>query len=86
MAIKQISERATAIVRHALLDQGLTQEWLAEETGIAPRTLARRLHKVNPSPWDLDELSAVATALGTDIVTLLMQARGPKRVPLAVPA
>lgn len=75
MATRRISEQATKVVRKVLLDQGHTQEWLATETGIPMRTLARRLHNTNPSPMSLDELGAVAIALGTDIVSLLVSAR-----------
>lgn len=80
MATQEISEKAAAVVRKALDEQNRTQEWLSEESGIPMRTLARRLHKRNPSGMSLDELGAIATALGTDIVTLLVAARESKSV------
>lgn len=84
MATERISERATAVVRKMLLDSGHTQEWLASESGIPMRTLARRLHRTNPSPMSLDELGAVSTALGTDIVSVLVAARDGATQELAV--
>lgn len=75
MATERISEQATNVVRKLLVEQGLTQEWLSVESGIPMRTLARRLHRTNPSPMSLDELGAVASALGTDIVSVLIAAR-----------
>lgn len=75
MATNAISEKAAAVVRKALEEQGHTQEWLSDETGIPMRTLARRLHKSNPSGFPLDELNTIATALGSDLVTLLIAAR-----------
>ncbi|HWU28955.1 MAG TPA: helix-turn-helix domain-containing protein [Microbacterium sp.] len=75
MATERISERATRIVRGLLGKKGTTQEWLSNESGIPMRTLARRLHNTNPSPMTLDELAAVAEALGTDLVSILVAAR-----------
>lgn len=75
MATNAISEKAAAVVRKALDEQGHTQEWLSDETGIPMRTLARRLHKSNPSGFPLDELNTIATALGSDLVSLLIAAR-----------
>lgn len=43
-------------------DAGLTQEDLAERTGIALRTLARR--ESGLSRWTTDEIASVADALG----------------------
>jgi len=50
---------------------GLTQEELAERTGIALRTLARR--ESGLSRWTTDEIAAVADALevnASDLMTL----------------
>lgn len=75
MATNAMSEKAAAVVRKALDEQGHTQEWLSDETGIPMRTLARRLHKTNPSGFPLDELNTIALALGSDLVSLLIAAR-----------
>ena len=80
MAMNAISEKAAAVVRKALDEQGHTQEWLSDETGIPMRTISRRLHKTNPSSMPLDELNTIATALGSDLVTLLIAARESKPV------
>lgn len=80
MATQGIGEKAAVVVRKALDEQSRTQEWLSAESGIPMRTLARRLHKTNPSGMSLDEMGAIATALGTDIVTLLIAARESKSV------
>ncbi|WP_417510639.1 helix-turn-helix domain-containing protein [Microbacterium sp.] len=80
MATQGMSEKAAAVVRKALEEKNRTQEWLAAESGIPMRTLARRLHKHNPSAMSLDDLSAIATALDTDVVTLLIAARDSRSV------
>lgn len=51
---------------------GLTQEELAERTGIALRTLARR--ESGLSRWTTDEIAAVADALGVDASDLMKTA------------
>lgn len=51
---------------------GLTQEELAEHTGIALRTLARR--ESGRSRWTTDEIAAVADALGADASDLMQAA------------
>jgi transcriptional regulator with XRE-family HTH domain len=51
---------------------GLTQEELAERTGIALRTLARR--ESGRSRWTTDEIAQVADALGVDAADLMSQA------------
>lgn len=78
MATNGMSEKAAAVIRRALEEQGRTQEWLSEVSGIPMRTLARRLHKTNPSGFPLDELNVIAIALGSDLVTLLIAAREAK--------
>ncbi|MDN3309595.1 helix-turn-helix transcriptional regulator [Microbacterium oryzae] len=78
MASNGMSAKAAKVVRKALEDQNRTQEWLAAATGIPMRTLARRLHKTNPSDMSLEELDVIASALGTDVVSLLVAARKPQ--------
>lgn len=51
---------------------GLTQEELAERTGIALRTLARR--ESGLSRWTTDEIAAVADALQVDASDLMKSA------------
>lgn len=75
MATHGYGEKAAAVIRAALEERNRTQEWLAAETGIPMRTLARRLHKTNPSGMSLDELGTIAEALDTDVVTILIAAR-----------
>ncbi|GAT73596.1 helix-turn-helix domain protein [Microbacterium sp. HM58-2] len=75
-----MSAKATAVIRKALDERGLTQEWLSEESGIPMRTLARRLHKTNPAEFPIDELNSIAVALGSDLVSLLIAAREAKPV------
>jgi len=50
---------------------GLTQEELAEHTGIALRTLARR--ESGLSRWTTDEIAQVADALGVSAADLMQQ-------------
>lgn len=71
MARAAISERAAERIRKALENEGRTQEWLSEQTGIPMRTLARRLHKTHPSSMSLDELGDIAEALGVGIADLI---------------
>lgn len=71
MARATISERASENIRKKLENEGRTQEWLSEQTGIPMRTLARRLHKTHPSSMSLDELGDIADALGADIAALI---------------
>ena len=58
-------------VRDLLSEKGHTQDWLATETGIPMRTLARRLNELNPSPFTVDELHRVATVLRVPAPSLL---------------
>jgi len=63
MAINTITALASKRAKKSLEEKGLTQEWLASATGIPMRTLARRLHSVNPSSMSLEELFLIADAL-----------------------
>lgn len=71
MADNTLSARVARNVRAALATRRLTQEWLAEATGIPVRTLARRLHPTHPSPMSLDELAVIAGALDASVTALL---------------
>jgi transcriptional regulator with XRE-family HTH domain len=71
MALNNLSNRAARRIRTALDDDRRTQEWLAEATGIPMRTLARRLHKINPSPMSIEDLGLISDALGRGIEEFL---------------
>ena len=75
MATTKLSEKAAKAIRALLEDQKHTQEWLANETGIPPRTLARRLHPTNASSMSLDEMDAIAAAFGVGLVQLVAAAK-----------
>lgn len=59
------SAAVTNNVRAALAGAGLSIAELALQTGIARTTLSRRLAKVNPSPFTVNELKAIADVTGT---------------------
>lgn len=63
------SRRVATIVSQRFIDAGLSVRQVAEQVGIPPSTLARRV--AGHSPFDLDELTAVATLLGTTAIELL---------------
>lgn len=71
MADTLLSARVARSVRAVLAQKRLTQEWLAEASGIPMRTLARRLHVRHPSPLSVEELAAIAAALGVGMADLL---------------
>lgn len=71
MAIETITHRTASQIRDRLSMANMTQEQLSETTGIPMRTLARRLHKSNPSSCNLEELERIAEALDTSIVSLI---------------
>lgn len=71
MADPLVSVRVARAVRAVLAQRRLTQEWLAEATGIPMRTLARRLHVRQPSPMSVEELARIASALNIRMVDLL---------------
>ena len=50
--------------------KGLTVSWVSEASGIADKTLRRRLYG-DPSQFTLAELSAVAHVLGTNAESLV---------------
>ncbi|MET3467092.1 MULTISPECIES: helix-turn-helix transcriptional regulator [Microbacterium] len=62
-------------IRAVLADERLTQEWLAEASGIPMRTLARRLHVRQPSAMSIEELARISAALDVDIADLLDERR-----------
>ncbi|WP_424449905.1 helix-turn-helix domain-containing protein [Microbacterium arborescens] len=50
-------------IRDVLQARGETLDWLASATGIARRTIVRRLHRTAPTGLTVDELNAIAIAL-----------------------
>lgn len=74
MATTMITQAAAVQVRRQLARQGRSQEWLSEQTGIPMRTLARRLHRTNPSQVTVEELAVIAAALRVRIVDLIPDA------------
>lgn len=60
---RSIAVQVAQRIRRVLDTRGLTVEWLADATGIKPRTLARRLHLRRPAGLTVDELNAIAGAL-----------------------
>lgn len=72
-----LSARVAAHLRNVLRERRLSQDWLAGETGIALRTLGRRLALKHPTPFTLDELDSVADALGVSIHSLIDSAEAP---------
>lgn len=62
-------EKVAESVRRQLESLGGNPEWLAEQTGIALDTLTLRLAGVEP--FDVDQLQAVAVALGLTINDLI---------------
>lgn len=72
MATATVSSRVARRVRDALDQKRRTQEWLSNETGIPMRTLARRLHEVNPSPMSVEELDTIASVLEVPLASLVI--------------
>ncbi|MEV8269117.1 helix-turn-helix transcriptional regulator [Microbacterium oleivorans] len=66
-----LSTKVAETIRLTLDAKSRTQEWLADETGIPPRTLARRLHLTNTAPMSLEELGIIAAVLEVSLVDLL---------------
>lgn len=56
-------------IHDALRDEGRSVAWLSMSTGIADKTLRRKL--VDPDRFTLSELSAISTALGIDLEQLV---------------
>ncbi|MDD7944766.1 helix-turn-helix transcriptional regulator [Microbacterium sp. NE2HP2] len=75
MADGLLSARVARSIRAVLADERLTQEWLAEASGIPMRTLARRLHVRQPSAMSIEELARISAALDVDIADLLDERR-----------
>ena len=72
MDTRSFSEIVAKRVEAAITQSGETQLGVALATGIPRSTLARRLSGY--SPFTVSELSAIATALGVDVLTLVAPA------------
>lgn len=73
MASSEFTKASAKRVRDVLHEKSRTQEWLSEKTGTPMRTLSRRLHKVNPSSFQLEELAVIADALDVPLAYMLPQ-------------
>jgi transcriptional regulator with XRE-family HTH domain len=60
------------VVRSLLADRGWSGRQLARETGIHQATVARKLRE--ESPFDLDDLQAIAHAMSVDLMDLVSAA------------
>ena len=68
----QLSAAVAAVVRSMLSDRGWSGRQLARETGINQASVARKLRE--DSPFDLDDLHAIAQAMSVDVVDLMYAA------------
>lgn len=63
------SRRLAATIKATLVQQDRSAAWLARRTGLDEAALGRRLR--GETPIDVDELAAIAAALGVTSVELL---------------
>ncbi|WP_158548563.1 helix-turn-helix transcriptional regulator [Blastococcus sp. TF02A-26] len=68
----QLSAAVADVVRSLLADRGWSGRQLARETGINQASVARKLRE--DSPFDLDDLHAIAQALSVDLTDLISAA------------
>jgi transcriptional regulator with XRE-family HTH domain len=68
----QLSAAVAEVVRSLLSDRGWSGRQLARETGINQASVARKLRQ--DSPFDLDDLHAIAQALSVDLTDLISAA------------
>jgi transcriptional regulator with XRE-family HTH domain len=68
----QLSAAVADVVRSLLSDLGWSGRQLARETGIHQATVARKLRE--ESPFDLDDLQAIAAATHIDVAELISSA------------
>jgi transcriptional regulator with XRE-family HTH domain len=61
-----------AVVRSLLEERGWSGRQLARETGINQASVARKLRE--ESPFDLDDVHAIAQAMSVDLVDLVYAA------------
>jgi transcriptional regulator with XRE-family HTH domain len=68
----QLSAAVADVVRSLLSERGWSGRQLARETGINQASVARKLRE--DSPFDLDDLHAIAQALSVDLTDLISAA------------
>jgi transcriptional regulator with XRE-family HTH domain len=68
----QLSTAIAGVVRSLLSDRGWSGRQLARETGINQASVARKLRE--ESPFDLDDLQAIAQAMSVDLLDLVNSA------------
>jgi transcriptional regulator with XRE-family HTH domain len=68
----QLSAAMADVIRSMLSERGWSGRQLARETGINQASVARKLRE--DSPFDLDDLHAIAQALSVDLTDLISAA------------
>jgi transcriptional regulator with XRE-family HTH domain len=68
----QLSAAVADVVRSLIADRGWSGRQLARETGINQASVARKLRE--ESPFDLDDVHAIAQALSVDVLDLVAAA------------
>ena len=68
----QLSAAVADVVRSLISERGWSGRQLARETGINQASVARKLRE--DSPFDLDDLHAIAQALSVDLTDLISAA------------
>jgi transcriptional regulator with XRE-family HTH domain len=68
----QLSAAVADVVRSLIADRGWSGRQLARETGINQASVARKLRE--ESPFDLDDVHAIAQALSMDVLDLVAAA------------
>jgi len=72
-AMTAISETIAATIRAELARRKLTQEGLAAALGLSQPNVSRRL--AGATPWNVEELAAVADLFGMEVRDLLPAAK-----------
>jgi transcriptional regulator with XRE-family HTH domain len=70
--VQQLSAAVAAVVRSLLEERGWSGRQLARETGINQASVARKLRE--ESPFDLDDVHAIAQAMSVDVGELVYAA------------
>ncbi|WP_409331680.1 helix-turn-helix domain-containing protein [Trujillonella humicola] len=64
-----LSAAVASVIRSMLEERGWSGRQLARETGINQASVARKLRE--ESPFDLDDLQAVAQAMGVELTEIV---------------
>jgi len=70
---EQLSRAVAAEIRRLLEERGISGRELARRTGIPSRTIAHKL--ADRTPFDVDDLQAIAGVLEVDVTDLLSWAQ-----------